>query len=334
MSVSGLNPLQAKIEAMGQQAELKRMEQTLRERQGSGDRQELKKACQEFESLFIQKLWSNMRKTVPKSSLLHSKAEEQYMSMFDQAFAREMSQNGGIGLSEVLLQQLQSRLEASSTHVQTGEDEPVPLELEREPGAGQSLVSRRAASPEIMHQVESLAAEIEKRQAPVTGMNNGPHGETKGLQDDAVQRAWSSTELRHMSMPVQGEISSGFGWRTDPFSGEQAWHSGIDIAVEPGTPVKACWPGKVVFSGTRQGYGNLVIVEHANGWQSYYGHNRENLARNGDIVDPGQEIARSGSTGRSTGPHLHFELRQGQMAWDPMHIQRRILAGLEIGKKT
>ena len=333
MRFSDMTTLQTSIQDMGQQAEIRRMEQALRAGQGSEDRQELKEACQEFESLFIQKLWANMRKTVPRNELLHSKAEEQYMSLFDQAFAREMSRNGGIGLSEVLLQQLQSRLEASSTHALPGEErteEASPDDLGRQ----EMAISGRAHSPEIMQQVESLAAEIEKRQAPVINTSLPPHPGSESLKAGSVQGASPFQGPQQLLMPVQGEISSDFGWREDPLTGERAWHSGVDIAVEPGTPVTSCWPGRVVFSGTREGYGNLVIVEHRNGWQSYYGHNSENLAQAGDAVSAGQEIARSGSSGRSTGPHLHFELRQGQMAWDPMHIQRRILAGLQIGTKA
>jgi murein DD-endopeptidase MepM/ murein hydrolase activator NlpD len=328
-----MKTLQASIQGMSQQAELKRMEQALKAGQGSEDRQELKETCQEFESLFIQKLWSNMRKTVPQSSLLHSKAEEHYMSLFDQAFAREMSRNGGLGLGDVLFQQLQSRLEASSTHARSGGGDDQDLAM-GEQGSLEWGNRGDGRSARILQEVESLAAEIEKRQAPVTDPQASPRVVSRGSETAPAENSTGSEGQRQLTMPVEGQISSPFGWRTDPFSGEKAWHSGVDIAVEPGSPVKACWPGQVVFSGPREGYGNLVIVEHSRGWQSYYGHNRENLAQVGDSVTPGQEIARSGSTGRSTGPHLHFELRQGQTAWDPMHIQRRVMAGLPIGLKA
>jgi murein DD-endopeptidase MepM/ murein hydrolase activator NlpD len=328
-----MKTLQASIQGMSQQAELRRMEQALKAGQGSEDRQELKETCQEFESLFIQKLWSSMRKTVPQSSLLHSKAEEHYMSLFDQAFAREMSRNGGLGLGEVLLQQLQSRLEASSTHARSSEEGDQDLAMGEQGSLG--LRNRGdGRSARILQEVESLAAEIEKRRAPVTDPQASPGVVSRGSETAPAESSTGSEGQRELTMPVEGQISSHFGWRTDPFTGEKAWHSGVDIAVEPGSPVKACWPGQVVFSGPREGYGNLVVVEHGNGWHSYYGHNRENLARVGDTVTPGQEIARSGSTGRSTGPHLHFELRQGQTAWDPMHIQRRVMAGLPIGRKA
>jgi len=87
----------------------------------------------------------------------------------------------------------------------------------------------------------------------------------------------------------------------------------------------------VAFSGEKAGYGNVVIVEHKNGWKSFYGHNRKNLVEEGEFVRDGQRIALSGDTGRSTGPHLHFELRQRDQAWDPRMILDRTLAGISVG---
>jgi murein DD-endopeptidase MepM/ murein hydrolase activator NlpD len=98
--------------------------------------------------------------------------------------------------------------------------------------------------------------------------------------------------------------------------------------------VRACWDGTVVEAGPHAGYGNLVVLEHANGWKSYYGHNSELDVQVGDTVRAGRKIAEVGSSGRSTGAHLHFELRQGDQAWDPEMIQQRLLAGLPIGRSN
>jgi murein DD-endopeptidase MepM/ murein hydrolase activator NlpD len=122
----------------------------------------------------------------------------------------------------------------------------------------------------------------------------------------------------HLKLPVSGKISSSFGLRHDPINGMLKQHNGIDIAVPEGTPVRPAAPGKVVFSGYSEGYGNCVIVEHENGLRSVYGHNSENKVNAGDIVDKQSVIALSGSTGRSTGPHLHFEVRKGGNAVNPM----------------
>lgn len=125
-------------------------------------------------------------------------------------------------------------------------------------------------------------------------------------QNQANTRLDQEDALLHL--PVSGTISSHYGWRHDPIDGNLRHHNGVDIAVPTGTPVKSIAPGRVSFSGTRGGYGNLVIIEHDNGMVSIYGHNSLILVTAGETVDAHKTIALSGSTGRSTGPHLHFEL--------------------------
>lgn len=109
--------------------------------------------------------------------------------------------------------------------------------------------------------------------------------------------------------PVEGAfISSGFGVRHDPFEGGHAWHEGIDFAGDAGSDVKATAGGIVVYSGRQSGYGNLVEISHGDGMTTRYGHNQELLVSVGDIVSKGQIVAKMGSTGRSTGPHVHYEV--------------------------
>ncbi len=112
-----------------------------------------------------------------------------------------------------------------------------------------------------------------------------------------------------ITLPVEnGVITSGVGIRVDPFgSGKLVFHRGIDIAVPVGTPVHATRKGKVAFAGERRGYGFTVIVEHSNGDRTLYGHNSMVRVSPGESVEPGTIIAFSGNTGRSTGPHVHFE---------------------------
>jgi murein DD-endopeptidase MepM/ murein hydrolase activator NlpD len=110
--------------------------------------------------------------------------------------------------------------------------------------------------------------------------------------------------------PVGGNITSGTGMRIDPIDGKWRQHNGIDIAIPEGTSVTPAAPGIVVYSGFRSAYGNTVIVEHDNGLITLYGHNSRLLSIHGERVDVGTPIALSGNTGRSTGPHLHFEAWQ------------------------
>lgn len=108
-------------------------------------------------------------------------------------------------------------------------------------------------------------------------------------------------------LPVKGVISSTVGLRYDPIDGMLRDHKGVDIAIPEGTPIKPVAAGIVSYSGMRGGYGNIVIVEHDSGMTTLYAHNNINWAESGDRVDEKTTIALSGSTGRSTGPHLHFE---------------------------
>lgn len=125
----------------------------------------------------------------------------------------------------------------------------------------------------------------------------------------AVLSVLSAPALTEMNLPVEnGVITSGVGLRVDPFgSGKLVFHRGIDIAVPVGSPVRATRKGRIVFAGPRSGYGSTVIIEHANGDRTLYGHNSIVRVQPGDVVESGTVVAFSGNTGRSTGPHVHFE---------------------------
>jgi murein DD-endopeptidase MepM/ murein hydrolase activator NlpD len=124
-----------------------------------------------------------------------------------------------------------------------------------------------------------------------------------------------------LQMPVSAyEITSAFGWRTHPISGERSFHNGIDIAVEEGTQIAAIWAGEIVFAGWYEGYGNCVVISHGNNTYTLYGHCQQLLVSNGQTVSQGQVIALSGSTGYSTGPHLHLSLIHDNQYIDPMLI--------------
>ena len=118
--------------------------------------------------------------------------------------------------------------------------------------------------------------------------------------------------------PCNGPITSPFGYRTHPIFGTTIYHAGMDIGVDYGTPIHAADGGTVILAGWCGGYGNAVIIDHGNGLQTLYGHNTSVAVSEGQAVSQGEVIAYAGSTGYSTGPHCHFEVRENGEAVDPM----------------
>jgi len=125
-------------------------------------------------------------------------------------------------------------------------------------------------------------------------------------------------------MPAPGYISSGFGIRADPFTGARSHHLGIDIDARTGDPITAAADGIVAFSGIKTGYGNVVIIDHGNGYETLYAHNQSNGVRAGDVVRAGAVIGKVGSSGRSTGSHLHFEVHVNGRPVNPTAYLKRI----------
>ena len=139
------------------------------------------------------------------------------------------------------------------------------------------------------------------------------------LNITGVPDGWAPI-IGHWDWPVPGvfSISSGFGMRPDPFTGEIRKHDGIDISGDTGTAVTAASAGVVISRGWFGGYGNLVVLDHGDGVKTYYGHLSAFSCNKGQVVEKGQEVGKMGSTGRSTGPHLHFEVRVNGVPINPI----------------
>ena len=145
--------------------------------------------------------------------------------------------------------------------------------------------------------IDNLRAEFDRQEAQLEVLENL-------LLDRKVDNA-----LLPSGMPVaQGYMASGFGERSDPINGHEAIHLGLDFDAPAGTPVLAVAEGVVTFVGAKPGYGNVVEIDHGNGYMTRYAHNSANVAQTGARVHAGDTIARVGSTGRATGPHCHFEV--------------------------
>ncbi|MBI3546550.1 MAG: M23 family metallopeptidase [Gammaproteobacteria bacterium] len=164
-----------------------------------------------------------------------------------------------------------------------------------------------SSTPELMASLERLTQETQRQQERLAALENL-------LLDRKLSAAVTPS-----GWPVDGGwISSGFGVRADPFNGHQSMHEGVDIASRMGSPVLAVGDGLITHSGEKAGYGLLVEVTHESGLITRYAHTSATLVKVGDRVRKGQEIALVGTSGRSTGPHLHFEVVRNGSAVNPM----------------
>ncbi|MEJ2346646.1 MAG: M23 family metallopeptidase [Gammaproteobacteria bacterium] len=150
---------------------------------------------------------------------------------------------------------------------------------------------------DIVQTMDNLAAQLDDRTQQLDAL------ETMLMHSNLQKQVYPA------GRPVKhGWLSSGYGYRADPFTGKREFHKGLDFAGKMGSPVIAVAAGVVTWSGKRYGYGNMVELDHGNGYSTRYAHNSKILVKVGERVKKGQTIALMGSTGRSTGPHVHFEV--------------------------
>ena len=172
-------------------------------------------------------------------------------------------------------------------------------------------VRRDIAVPDFMQSLQQLARQLEDRERQL------------GVLESLLMNRNLQAEVFPAGLPlIKGWISSYFGMRTDPFTGRLDHHEGVDIAGKEGTSIIAVASGVVTWSGPRYGYGVMVELNHGNGYITRYAHNKSNIVSVGDTIKKGQKVAVLGSTGRSTGPHVHFEVLRNGRAVNPMPYLR------------
>lgn len=158
--------------------------------------------------------------------------------------------------------------------------------------------------------ISQLASQFDTQQAQLSALQSL-------LLDAKIE-----SNLKPTGMPVEGYISSYFGARPDPFDGRAARHTGIDISTPYGTPVHAVAEGMVTYAGVRNGYGNVIEIDHGNGYMTRYAHNSALDVHAGEHVQVGTVVAQAGSTGRSTGSHVHFEVWYDGHVVNPLAFAR------------
>jgi murein DD-endopeptidase MepM/ murein hydrolase activator NlpD len=247
---------------------------------GDAERQRVKQMAQEFEALIMTQMLRSMRQ-----SMLSDEDEKEGLGAetmtdtVDVELGRALSQAGGFGLAAVLSKALDQRSGGGPSQVSPGQ--PAAL-------GAPALLGPIMASP-------TVTANPAVTGSPAVPGNN---------QAD-------------LDLP-NGPLSSGFGWRRDPFSGVPQFHRGIDVAQAYGQDVRAAATGRVAFAGTQGAYGTTIVIEHSGNRQTRYAHLSEASVRPGDLVEAGEVIGKSGDSGRSTGPHLHFEVVEAGQVVDPL----------------
>ena len=192
------------------------------------------------------------------------------------------------------------------------------FDFERVPGLGGPVVGSvdgvRTDAEALEAAVERLGTRVDDRQRQLE------------VLDDVLAERRLDAAATPAGEPIgEGWMSSPYGYRKDPFSGERAWHDGVDFAGREGSPIKAVGAGVVTYAGERWGYGKLVEITHGDGYVTRYGHNSKVVVQEGDIVRRGDKVAEMGSTGRSTGPHVHLEVeKNGESVnpWDYVQAER------------
>lgn len=242
---------------------------------GGNDRQRLERIAQEFESMLLVQVLKDMRKAGDWDGDENESDTFGAESMFetlDSELAQHLAKIKGLGLSKELLAAFDRMNIVPSEGRLKG---PEPLAMPEPPAALAIPVGPTHASP-----------------LP------GSHGHEVPVAPPAEPA---------LTTPA-GEVTSSFGWRTDPFTGQAKFHKGVDLRAAYGQDVIAAADGRIVFSGQQGGYGTTVVIEHANGTRTRYAHLSVALGAQGDEVAAGQPIGRAGRSGRATGTHLHFEV--------------------------
>jgi murein DD-endopeptidase MepM/ murein hydrolase activator NlpD len=257
----------------------------------AAEREKLGELAAQFESMLMLEMIKQMRK-----SLLDDGGEgdglgkETYSSTIDQELALHLAKAGGIGLAPTLVDAWQR---------QQGAVAPGSIVT---PAAGRAMP---VGSPALLPTTSAAAVSDSRQVAPVP---QAPAGSADG----------------GLSLEMAGRVSSAYGWRNDPLKGQTKFHGGIDLAARYGTEVPAAASGTVVTAEAQGGYGLTVVLRHADGIETRYAHLASLDVKAGDVVSQGQHVGRVGSTGRSTGPHLHFEVTQAGRRVDPEQFVRNL----------
>ncbi|NKC00973.1 MAG: peptidoglycan DD-metalloendopeptidase family protein [Pseudomonadales bacterium] len=226
---------------------------------------------------------------------------------------KSTAQSTAVGRQLAEMQARLLRMEAIGAHMVSELDTP-EFDFAAVPAQGGPVTGSQSmlAWNELQRELAELSLQLRKRETELNILDSVLVSEEIAQSSDVSGR------------PVNwGWLSSQYGQRVDPITGKEAWHSGVDFAGRDGSDVIAVASGVVTYSGERSGYGRMVEISHANGFVTRYGHHKALLVSTGDVVKKGEAIGKMGSSGRSTGPHVHFEVLKHGRTLDPAKFVAR-----------
>lgn len=310
--------------------------------------EKLRDAAVKFEALLLNQLTSILNRTSFDSSengeeslFGNDGGTDMAKQLFSEQLATTIAESGGLGLADVIMRQfgieaqqngqIKGLADAASAMRSIKDSKPAEfgvntaerntllekLQFHGNPGDAEviSTFEEEARRDGIEESLRNLVLDGKIVNTTRSRLAEAP---VNDITPTALN-AKSEGPLAYQ-FPVSGRLSSDFGNRVHPIDRTVKFHAGLDLAVPRGTSVEASADGEVSFAGWKGGYGNLLVIKHSDGKETRYGHLDKLTVKEGDAVKAGQQVALSGSTGKSTGPHLHFEIRENGQVLNPLSI--------------
>lgn len=250
---------------------------------------------------------------VDKKDAFNAEAPERDLGASGKADKSRGQNEGQVAALTAKVAELQARLvrldAVGERLVKVAKLDKGEFDFSQMPGVGGPVASNQATLP--------TSASFTLAMDQLTQYVQNREQQFKVLDSILMSRSFELESLFDQLPVENGYMSSTFGYRTDPFNGKQEFHSGLDFTAPQGTPITAVAPGIVTSSMRTNDYGNLLEIKHSDSFETRYAHNRINLVKAGEVVKKGQVIALVGSTGRSTAPHVHFEVYKNGRVVDP-----------------
>lgn len=267
----------------------------VRDRQA--ERAKLRQLAQEFEAMLLNEMLSGWRRSLMNDDESETGGLSNATDMAASEFGRALSRSGGLGIAAVLERAFERQ-----------QDGKASAGNRADLAGGASAASAATSAP------GSRGAAADAGRVARSFVQNGGEARTRSIVD-VTRDALAATPVRAEGGP--GTVTSPYGWRRDPFTGQSKFHAGLDVQMAYGEAVSSVATGRVSFSGNQGAYGLTVVVDHGDGLQTRFAHLSSSDVQVGDQVQRGQTIARSGRSGRATGPHLHVEVLRDGRPVDP-----------------